>query len=108
MNITIWNEQTSEWYTVRGTCLFEMHGEKFAAHKYLVSPDDKPRWTVAHVGTGFSVLGAGYKGRSLPTTRAAALALAKANLMHRTRDAVQEAVGRAMEKLEDLSRKVGG
>ena len=102
MNINIFNEQTREWYTVNGTCAFKAHGETFAAHKYLVSPDDKPRWTVAHVGTGTTVLGAGYKGRSLPTTRAAALALAKVHLEHRTEEAVKMAVARAVEKLNDL------
>jgi hypothetical protein len=108
MNITIFNNWTKTWITRKGSCAFEMHGETWAAHKALHSPDDKPRWTVAHVGTGFSLLNQGYDCSKLPTTRAAALALAKANLEHRTTEAVKAAVERAMARIEEIVVEHGG
>ncbi|MEK9735986.1 MAG: hypothetical protein VW239_01520 [Candidatus Nanopelagicales bacterium] len=104
MIITIYHDG---WKQVKGTCAFEMYGETFAAHKYQDSPDEKVRWTVSHVATGASVLPAGYKGRSLPTSRLGALTLAKSALEHRTAESVKAAIERAKGRLAEQIEQYG-
>jgi hypothetical protein len=108
MDITLFDTLRKAWIKVPCSAKFEMHGETFVAHKVLETPDGKVRWTVSHKDTGLSVLHQGYKCRALPTTRAAAVALAKTNLEHRTLEAVKAAVNRGQETLEELVAEFGG
>jgi hypothetical protein len=103
MYIDWFNQQTKRWNRAQVSSSFEMHGELFGAHKSTF----KGKWTVSHVATGLSVLPQNYDGSRLPTTRAAALALAKASLEARTPEAVKAAVERGRRTMDDIIAEYG-
>lgn len=109
MIINVWDPSNKTWYAVKGSLPFELHGEKFAAHKYAgTTVHSEVRWTVAHVETGFAVLTPGLYGGRLPATRSDAIQRAKDELGLRSPAAIKAAAERAREKNKDVIATYGG